>query len=83
MVFKGKRPLEKENINVDEFIAVKGIKAIGNQLSRKEVKEINILESIPYIPEKKELNEIEVFQENVQDEENSEDDSSSQGSFDF
>ncbi len=83
LVFKGKKPLEKENINVAEFIAVKGIKAIGNQLSRKEVKEINILESIPYIPEKKELNEIEVVQENVQDEENSEDDSSSQGSFDF
>ena len=83
LVFKGKKPLEKENINVAEFIAVKGIKAIGNQLSRKEVKEINILESIPYIPEKKELNEIEVVQENVQDEENNEDDSVSQGSFDF
>ena len=40
LVFKGKKPLEKENINVAEFIAVKGIKAIGNQLSRKEVKEI-------------------------------------------
>ena len=83
LVFKGKKPLEKENINVDEFIAVKGIKAIGNQLSRKEVKEINIMESIPYIPEKKELNEIEVVQENVQDEGNNEDDSGSQASFDF
>ena len=70
-------------VNDPEFIAVKGIKAIGNQLSRKEVKEINILESIPYIPEKKELNEIEVVQENVQDEENNEEDSGSQGSFDF
>ena len=39
LVFKGKKPLEKENINVAEFIAVKGIKAIGNQLSRKEIKE--------------------------------------------
>ena len=83
LVFKGKKPLEKENINVDEFIAVKGIKAIGNQLSRKEVKEINILESIPYSPEKKELNEIEVVQENFQDEENNVDDSGSQASFNF
>ena len=83
LVFKGKKPSEKENINVDEFIAVKGIKAIGNQLSRKEVKEINILESIPYTPEKKELKEIEVVQENVQDEENNVDDSGSQASFDF
>ena len=88
LVFKGNKPLEKENINVDEFIAVKGIKAIGNQLSRKEIKEINILESIPFTPEKKELekkeiNEIEVVQENIQNEENIEDDSGSQASFDF
>jgi topoisomerase-4 subunit A len=83
LVFKGKKPLEKENINVDEFIAVKGIKAIGNQLSRKEIKEINILDSISFIPEKKELNEIEVVQENIQNEENIEDDSGSQASFDF
>ena len=83
LVFKGKKPLEKENINVDKFIAVKGIKAIGNQLSRKEIKEINMLEPIPYIPEKKELNEIEVVQENVQNEENNEDDSGSQASFNF
>ncbi|MGB1132097.1 MAG: DNA gyrase/topoisomerase IV subunit A, partial [Flavobacteriaceae bacterium] len=83
LVYKGKKPLEKENINVAEFIAVKGIKAIGNQLSRKEVKEINILESIPYIPEKKELNEIEVVQEKTQVEENNEDDPGSQASFDF
>jgi len=83
LVFKGNNTQEKENINVHEFISVKGIKAIGNQLSRKEIKEINILDSIPYIPEKKELNEIEVVAENTQVEENSEDDSGSQASFDF
>lgn len=83
LVFKGDKSQEKENINVDEFISVKGIKAIGNQLSRKEVKEINILDSIPYIPEKKELNEIEVVAENTQVEEHREDDSGSQASFDF
>ena len=33
---------EPENINIDEFISVKGIKAIGNQLTRNKVKTINI-----------------------------------------
>ncbi|MFN8363497.1 MAG: hypothetical protein U0T85_07890 [Cloacibacterium normanense] len=29
-------------INIDEFIAVKGIKAIGNQFIKEKVKSINI-----------------------------------------
>ncbi|WP_285268819.1 DNA gyrase/topoisomerase IV subunit A [Kaistella rhinocerotis] len=33
---------EPETINVDEFIAVKGIKAIGNQLTRNRVKTISV-----------------------------------------
>ena len=37
--------LEKdpETINIDEFIAVKGIKAIGNQFIKDKVKSINII----------------------------------------
>lgn len=38
---KGKEK-DAETINVDEFIAVKGIKAIGNQLTKNKVKNINI-----------------------------------------
>ena len=33
---------EPENINIDEFISVKGIKAIGNQFIKDKVKSINI-----------------------------------------
>ena len=33
---------EPEIINIDEFIAVKGIKAIGNQFIKRKVKSINI-----------------------------------------
>src|SRR5690606_25076253 len=33
---------EPETINIDEFIAVKGIKAIGNQLTRNRVKTISV-----------------------------------------
>ncbi|WP_312300602.1 DNA gyrase/topoisomerase IV subunit A [Chryseobacterium sp.] len=38
---KGKER-EPETINIDEFIAVKGIKAIGNQFTKFKVKAINI-----------------------------------------
>ena len=38
---KGKER-DPETINVDEFIAIKGIKAIGNQLTKGKIKTINI-----------------------------------------
>lgn len=38
---KGKEK-EPETINIDEFIAVKGLKAIGNQFIKEKVKAINI-----------------------------------------
>ncbi len=38
---KGKER-EPEEVNIDEFIAVKGIKAIGNQFTKFKVKSINI-----------------------------------------
>lgn len=44
-----------ETINIDEFIAVKGIKTIGNQFIKEKVKSINII-----VPEKEEVIE-EVF----------------------
>jgi len=39
-------------INMEEFIAVKGVKAIGNKLSNNKIKEINLLESLPFEEEK-------------------------------
>lgn len=39
---KGKEK-EPETISIDDFIAVKGIKAIGNQLTKSKVKNINII----------------------------------------
>ncbi len=44
-----------ETINIDEFIAVKGIKTIGNQFIKEKVKSINVV-----VPEKEEVIE-EVF----------------------
>jgi len=61
VVTKNKKLIDKFSVNLFDFISVKGIKAIGNQLTNKDVKEINILDSIPYEPETVELNEIEVI----------------------
>ena len=61
VVIKNKKIVDRYNLNLFEFISVKGIKAIGNQLTNKEVKEINLLEPIPYEPEIVELEDIEVI----------------------
>jgi len=37
-----------EIINIEKFIAVKGEKALGNKLTSKKVKEINLIDSLPY-----------------------------------
>lgn len=53
---KGKER-DPESVNIDEFIAVKGIKAIGNQFTKFKVKNINVT-----IPEPEE-EEPEVYEE--------------------
>ena len=84
VVTKSKKEIEKNNINLFEFISVKGIKALGNQLVSKEVKEINLLDPIPYEPEIKELNQIEVIDEQVDNDDNiSNEGESSQIELDF
>ena len=56
----------KPNLSVDiaDFISIKGIKALGNQLTSEKVKNINVMESLPFEePEEQEANEIEVVDE--------------------
>jgi topoisomerase-4 subunit A len=50
VVYAKVKGVQKDNqiVNLDEFIAVKGIKALGNQLTTDKIKQINILESLPY-----------------------------------
>ena len=84
VITKSKKEIEKNNINLFEFISVKGIKALGNQLVSKEVKEINLLDPIPYEPEIKELNQIEVIDEQIDNDNNiSNEGESSQIELDF
>jgi topoisomerase-4 subunit A len=51
-------------VNLEEFIAVKGIKAQGNQLTSDKIRQINLLEALPYdVPEELPAEEIEVVDE--------------------
>jgi len=60
---KGKER-QTEIINIEEFIAVKGEKALGNKLTSKKVKEINLIDSLPY----KEVieQEVEIIEEIIE-----------------
>ena len=50
VVYAKVKGVQKDNqiVNLDEFIAVKGIKALGNQLTTDKIKQINILDPLPY-----------------------------------
>ncbi|MFC2109866.1 DNA gyrase/topoisomerase IV subunit A [Bacteroidota bacterium] len=63
-VIFSKRSLEPMSVDFEEFIAVKGIKAIGNQLTTDKIKQVNLLQSKPY--EAPILDEIEVSEEDVE-----------------
>ncbi|GAQ15497.1 topoisomerase IV subunit A [Myroides odoratimimus] len=61
VVFSKVKGIQKENqtIDVEQFITIKGIKALGNQVSIDKIKQVNILESLPYIEEEEEEEEEE------------------------
>ena len=75
LVFTKVKGVQKENMTIDleSFIAVKGLKALGNQLTTDKLKQVNLLESLPYeepleiIPEELEV-EGETEVENIDDE---------------
>ncbi|MEN9322945.1 MAG: hypothetical protein RL699_725 [Bacteroidota bacterium] len=59
VVFAKVKGVQKENLLVDieSFIAVKGFKALGNQLTIDKIKQINLLEPLPYEPPLEEVPE--------------------------
>ena len=75
LVFTKVKGVQKENqtVDIEAFIAVKGFKALGNQLTTDKLKQVNLLESLPYeapvevIPEELEVSgETEVSDEDLQ-----------------
>jgi len=61
-----KRSLVNEQVDLEKFIATKGIKAQGNQLTAEKIKQINLLDPLPF-EEPKELTseEMEVIDEEI------------------
>lgn len=47
---KGEEEVRSEEINVEDFIAIKGLKAKGNTLTKDSVNTIDALDPIPYEP---------------------------------
>ena len=64
LIFPKIKGVQKESVTIDieDFIAVKGFKALGNQLTTDKLKQVNLLEPLPYeppvevIPEELEVN---------------------------
>ena len=50
-------------INLEEFITIKGEKSLGNKLTTNKIKEINLIDSLPYEESKEETVSIELIPE--------------------
>jgi len=61
---RGKDQKPNQEVNIEDFIAVKGIKALGNQLTSDKIKQINLLDPLPFeVVEKENVKDIEVVGE--------------------
>lgn len=61
---RGKERKDDLLVNLEEFISVKGLTALGNQLTKEKVNQINLLEALPYeAPEEVHANDLEVVDE--------------------
>lgn len=61
---RGKDAKPNQIVDLEDFISVKGIKALGNQLTSDKVKNINALDPLPFEePKENETSEIEVVDE--------------------
>ena len=58
-----KRSLDNMTVNIEDFISVKGIKALGIQLTLDKIKQVNVLESLPYEEPEEVVEEIEEVEE--------------------
>ncbi|WP_298556171.1 DNA gyrase/topoisomerase IV subunit A [uncultured Algibacter sp.] len=67
IVFSKERGKDRKGnleINLEEFITIKGINALGNQLTKDKVNQVNLLEPLPYeAPEEVHADDLEVVDE--------------------
>ena len=64
---RGKDRKDNEIVNLEEFIAIKGITALGNKLTKEKINQVNLLDPLPYeAPEDIPAEEIEVIDETIE-----------------
>ena len=64
---RGKERKDNELVNLEEFISIKGISALGNQLTKDKVNQVNLLDPLPYAaPEEVHAVDIEVVDEIIE-----------------
>ena len=59
--------MDKLIVNFEESISIKGIKATGNQISSEKIKNVDLLDPLPY--EEPEINDVELIGEEIIDNE--------------
>ncbi|WP_299109690.1 DNA gyrase/topoisomerase IV subunit A [uncultured Winogradskyella sp.] len=65
---RGKERKPNLEVNLEEFISVKGINALGNQLTKDKINQVSLLESLPYeAPEEVHADDLEVVDEETVD----------------
>lgn len=78
---RGKEARPNQKVDVESFISIKGIKAMGNQLSPDKLKNINPLEPLPYEePEEMKVEDMEVVDEQSLDHSDGDSDSKNNSS---
>jgi topoisomerase-4 subunit A len=61
---RGKDRKDNLEINLEEFISIKGISALGNQLTKEKVNQVNLLEPLPFeAPKEIHADDLEVVDE--------------------
>lgn len=75
---RGKEQPDNEEVDLQDFISIKGIGAQGNMLTKSKIKQINLLDPLPFEPvEPKSAAEVEVIDEQIVEVDTKTDDSSS------
>ncbi|WPO77404.1 DNA gyrase/topoisomerase IV subunit A [Flavobacterium sp. KACC 22761] len=75
LVFAKVKGVQKDDLHIDveDFIAVKGFKALGNQLTTDKLKQVNLLDPLPYeepveeVPERPEISEDDAVETELDD----------------
>ena len=63
---RGKDRKEEQIIDIEQFITLKGVSALGNQLTKLKVNQIDLIESLPYeAPLQIPADEIDVVEEEI------------------